>query len=351
MKLAAIVLASSLASSSSFTVVPHHGVIRGTSRTTTTSNSRPSTTTVSDCQHELTRLMASSSAAVVTGLQGKPATSFEEDLRLTLLLIMDHEARSTTTTKEQMVQQVQESLALEEAKIDPIDVSIPYDAASQLAYQASNKSIEYAEFKAKFEADAVGAVIAKQPKKAAAVAVVTDAPADASPEPVDISIPYDAAARLAYEASDKSIDYGAFKEKFEAEAVAGVSAKQQPKGTPAVAAAAPAAVVVDLSIPYDAAAKLAYESSDRSMEYDAFKKIHEAAAVVAVMAKQPRKNTVAAVEATPAAAPASIVDLSIPYDAAAKLAFEGSDKTMEYSAFKEKFEADAVVDVMAKKSA
>eukprot|EP00957_Ditylum_brightwellii_P117984 8998670-Ditylum_brightwellii.AAC.1 len=31
---------------------------------------------------------------------------------------------------------------------------------------------------------------------------------------------------------------------------------------------------VDLSIPYDAAAKLAYEASDKSMAYDAFKAKH-----------------------------------------------------------------------------
>lgn len=41
-------------------------------------------------------------------------------------------------------------------------------------------------------------------------------------------------------------------------------------------------------------------------------------------------------------------DLSIPYDAAAKLAYEKSDKSMPYDKFKEKYEADAVADVKAK---
>lgn len=41
-------------------------------------------------------------------------------------------------------------------------------------------------------------------------------------------------------------------------------------------------------------------------------------------------------------------DVSIPYDAAAKNAYEASDKSMEYDAFKTKFEADAVADVIAK---
>jgi len=45
----------------------------------------------------------------------------------------------------------------------------------------------------------------------------------------------------------------------------------------------------------------------------------------------------------------SETDLSIPYDAAAKLAYEKSDKSVPYDAFKEKYEADAVADVIAKK--
>lgn len=42
------------------------------------------------------------------------------------------------------------------------------------------------------------------------------------------------------------------------------------------------------------------------------------------------------------------VDVSIPYDAAAKLAFEASDKSVEYEAFKTKFETDAAKDAGAK---
>lgn len=44
------------------------------------------------------------------------------------------------------------------------------------------------------------------------------------------------------------------------------------------------------------------------------------------------------------------VDTSIPYDAAARLAYDRSDKAMTYEEFKTKFEADAVADVMAKRS-
>jgi hypothetical protein len=50
----------------------------------------------------------------------------------------------------------------------------------------------------------------------------------------------------------------------------------------------------------------------------------------------------------PSATSASGVDVSIPYDAAAKLAYEASDKSMAYPDFKAKYEADAVADVKAK---
>ena len=45
----------------------------------------------------------------------------------------------------------------------------------------------------------------------------------------------------------------------------------------------------------------------------------------------------------------SATDVSIPYDAAAKLAYEKSGKSMPFDAFKAKYEADAVADVIAKK--
>jgi hypothetical protein len=42
-------------------------------------------------------------------------------------------------------------------------------------------------------------------------------------------------------------------------------------------------------------------------------------------------------------------DLSVPYDAAARLAYEKTDKSMAYADFKTKYEADAVKDVIAKR--
>ena len=46
----------------------------------------------------------------------------------------------------------------------------------------------------------------------------------------------------------------------------------------------------------------------------------------------------------------SAPDLSIPYDAAAQLAYEKSDKKMTYDKFRAKYEADAIADVKAKQN-
>jgi len=146
-----------------------------------------------------------SMSEVITGPDGKPAVSKQEDIDLTLAIIMAHDARSVTVTAEQNASQMTAAAAAAEES-EEVDVSIPYDAAAKLAYEASDKSMAYADFKTKYEADAVAYVIAKQP--------------------IDVSIPYDAAAKLAYEASDKSMAYADFKTKYEADAVAAVIAKK-----------------------------------------------------------------------------------------------------------------------------
>lgn len=235
-------------------------------------------------------------SSVQTGPTGKAASSFEEDLMLTLQIIMDHEARSTTVSKEQFVQQVVEANQQQKIQVqEPVDVSIPYDAAANLAYETTDKSIPYVDFKVQYETDAVASVIAK--KKAQ--------------QP---------------------------------------SATTTPTAKPADAAAA-AVVVVDLSIPYDAAAKLAFGKSDQSMTYENFKVQYEADVVAQVVAKKQAKKQPAAahVSPTPAATTSAVDDISVPYDAAAKLAFEKSDTSLTYADFKAKYEADAVAHVVSKK--
>ena len=245
----------------------------------------------------------SMSAAVVTGPKGKAAASKEEDMALTLQIIMDHEARSATVSKEQLLSQTEEIAAMGDDDAE-IDISIPYDAAARLAYESSDKSMEYEAFKSQYEAEAVALVKSKQP--------------------IDISIPYDAPAKLAYESSDKSVPYDKFKEVYESDAVALVKSKQPKKEKPA---AAP--VASDVSIDYDAAAKLAYEATDKSMSFAEFKPKYEEEAVALVVSKKP-------------------VDISVNYMSAAQLAFAGSDRSMSYADFEKKYLADAVELVKSK---
>ena len=136
-----------------------------------------------------------------------PASSREEDLMLTLKVILDHVDRSSTVSKEQFIQQVVESKKEVEVEIETIDVSIPYMARAQLAYEQSDKSMSYDKFETKFLADSVQEIIAKQP--------------------VDISIPYDSAAQLAYDQSDKSMSFADFKPKYLANAIQEVIAKKK----------------------------------------------------------------------------------------------------------------------------
>lgn len=71
----------------------------------------------------------------------------------------------------------------------------------------------------------------------------------------------------------------------------------------------------------------------------------------AVVAPEPAPApVVAAAEPEPAPA-AEVVDISIPYDAPAKKAYEEAGSPGDYEAFKAKFEADAVADATAKKKA
>jgi hypothetical protein len=72
------------------------------------------------------------------------------------------------------------------------------------------------------------------------------------------------------------------------------------------------------------------------------------APVVVAAEPEPAAAVVVAEEPAPVA---DVVDLSIPYDAAAKKAYEEAGSPGDYDAFKAKFEADAVADATAKKKA
>lgn len=99
--------------------------------------------------------------AVLTKLD---ATSFDEDLALTLKVIMDHQDRSVTVSKEQLIQQMEEA---EKETTETIDISVPYDAAARLAYESfqDKQTVSFEAFETKYLADAVALVKSKQPKK------------------------------------------------------------------------------------------------------------------------------------------------------------------------------------------
>jgi hypothetical protein len=259
-------------------------------------------------------------AKITTGPDGKAALNYDEDLRLTLQIIMDHQRRSATVTTEQLVQQVTAAAAIVDDEKAVVDISIPYDAAARLAYDKESSSIKasitFENYKIQYEANAVADVIAKKdqsksaaapPKAAAAVVTKEEAVVDVSA--YDISIPYDAAAKLAYEALSaderSKMEYSTFQQQYSEKAVADVIAKKASKDkatpTPAAAAATSATTTTtttttsdaDVSIPYDSAAKLAYsklQSIKHSLTYEQFKQQYEKNAVLNVVAKKLKRE-------------------------------------------------------------
>lgn len=75
-----------------------------------------------------------------------PAISFEEDLALTRQIILDHQSRSATVSQEQFIQQMEELVKSDDAATvvpakvevaaDAVDISVPYHAAARLAYES-----------------------------------------------------------------------------------------------------------------------------------------------------------------------------------------------------------------------
>jgi hypothetical protein len=294
------------------------------------------------------------------------AVSAEEDLELTRQVIrkrMDMDLGSTTLPAQS--QPAPAPVVIEHEIAPVVDISIPYDAPARLAFEKAGSKGDYAAFKTKYEADAVADVTKKH--KASVSHPAAAAPARGTPTVatvVDISIPYDAPARLAWEKAGSKGDYAAFKTKYEADAVADVT-KNHKASASSPAAAAPAkvtqavAAVVDISIPYDAPARLAWEKAGSKGDYAAFKTKYEADAVADVtkkhkvsasaVAKKDSQPASASAKVTPAVA--AVVDISIPYDAPARLAFEKAGSKGDYAAFKTKYEADAVADVTKKQKA
>ena len=263
---------------------------------------------------------STTAAKITTGPDGKAASNYDEDLRLTLQIIMDHQRRSATVSTEQLVQQVTAAAAIDDDAT--IDIRVPYDAAAQLAYDQEPSSVQssttFHEYKIQYEAKAVAHVMAKKassksatPKAAVAAAVVTKSEpveAAAPSSSYDISIPYDAAAKLAYQALSteerSKTDYNVFQQLYTQQAVADVIAKKagnKPTTTTATtpvvsASTAPSTTTTgsdDVSVPYDAAAKLAFSklhSIKHSLTYEQFQQQYEKNAVSNVIAKKLKRE-------------------------------------------------------------
>jgi len=142
----------------------------------------------------------------------------------------------------------------------------------------------------------------------------------AEPELIDVSIPYDAAALLAYhayaESSSSKVDFKQFKSLYLEQMVAEVKATVQERKVNEMKAvlnhlendalsikgkidalfseadiiSASSANDIDISIDYDSAAKLAYALSDKSLDFESFREVYESETVAMVAAKNPYKK-------------------------------------------------------------
>ena len=180
---------------------------------------------------------------------------------------------------------------------DDTDISIPYDAAALLAYTTAGSQGDFEAFKAEYVKDAIAMVVAKKVAReggAPAPVPATPAPAavESAPEVIDISIPYDAAALLAYTTAGSNGDFEAFKAEYVKDAIAMVVAKKvareggAPAPVPVPAAVEATPEVIDISIPYDAAALLAYTSAGSKGDFETFKAEYLKITIAMVKAKR-----------------------------------------------------------------
>ncbi|KAL3780780.1 hypothetical protein HJC23_006718 [Cyclotella cryptica] len=152
----------------------------------------------------------------------------------------------------------------------------------------------------------------------------------AEPEPIDVSIPYDAAASLAYDSyaksSSKKVDFKQFQSLYYEQMVAEVKAKVQERK------------INEMKLVFEA---MENEASGIQKQIDALFSAPESVVESPVSA--------AAAEASPTSvAAAKGVDLSVDYNSAAKLAYASSDKSLDFEAFRKVYEADTVAMVAAK---
>ncbi|KAI2507640.1 hypothetical protein MHU86_6827 [Fragilaria crotonensis] len=239
---------------------------------------------------------------------------------------------------------------------DGTDISIPYDAAALLAYTSAGSKGDFETFKAEYLKNTIAMVIAKKVAREGGAPAPVPAVIESTPEVIDISIPYDAAALLAYTTAGSKGDFETFKAEYLKDTIAMVVAKKvareggAPAPVPVAVESTP--VEVDISIPYDAAALLAYTTAGSKGDFETFKAEYLKDTIAMVVAKK-----VAREGGAPAPVPAAVetapveVDISIPYDAAALLAYTTAGSKGDFETFKAEYLKDTIAMVVAKKVA
>jgi pyruvate/2-oxoglutarate dehydrogenase complex dihydrolipoamide acyltransferase (E2) component len=149
----------------------------------------------------------------------------------------------------------------------PDFVSVDYDAAAMLAYLSSEKAVSFDVFKADYLVETSTMIAKKNPY------IQAKEPGPAAPAITKslVSVDYDAAVRLAYQASGE-LEFEVFKAKYLADASAMI-AKKNPYVQVKEPAKAISVITESLtlaSVDYDAAVRLAYEASGES-EFEVFK--------------------------------------------------------------------------------
>jgi pyruvate/2-oxoglutarate dehydrogenase complex dihydrolipoamide acyltransferase (E2) component len=165
------------------------------------------------------------------------------------------------------------------ATAQPRLTSVDYDAAARLAYQASGKTVGFNDFRSQYLSETSAMVAKKNPY----VTVSESKPTESTAQPGLTSVDYDAAARLEYQASGKTVGFNDFRSQYLSETSAMI-AKKNPYVTMSeskstVSTAHPGFTSVD----YDAAARLAYQASAKTVEFNDFRSqyLSETSAMVA----------------------------------------------------------------------
>lgn len=182
------------------------------------------------------------------------------------------------------------------------DLSIPYDAAARFAYDQAGKPGSFVDFKTRYENAMVAMVKSKARARVA----------------VDLRVPYDAAARLAFQSGKSSSDFQSFRVRYENSMIELVKSKKR------------ARAATDLSVPYNAAAQLAFVEAGCPGNFEKFENLYRAESIAIVTKKARRKLEVVSPTGT-----VRVVSEQVTLPGAAASHDEDLDKTRQLIAFQQ----------------